>query len=275
MYVAWTDWEGWGLLSGLVPRLARRRVDVENDEVRISDRIGYQPVAENRVAVDAHDASNPPALLCVWNDWRGNVPTGRYPNVFFARLTDGGATWSNPNVRVNDLIDYYQQAAKRAIATTSTGAIAIGWYNDDFVGPSEMRVSRSTDHGATWGASVALSEPATGSGVCPTLSGRIADDRRVGSSRLEYLLPRLDRRRPHLERSAAGRRRRDRGRVGPPDVADAGRGSRAREPGTRDRSCTRGDGEPGQRDPAAVGDDAEPPAFTGLYVGPNPARGGR
>ncbi len=176
IYVAWTDWRD-GVFYQVWFRSSPDGGLTWNGEVRISDRIGYQPVAGDPcLAVDAHDASNPPALLCVWNDWRGNVPTGRYPNVFFARSTDAGATWSNPNVRVNDVTDYYQQAAKRVIATTSTGAIAIGWFNDDFVGPSEMRVSRSTDHGATWGVSLALNEPATGSGVCPTLSGGIADD---------------------------------------------------------------------------------------------------
>jgi hypothetical protein len=128
------------------------------------------------LTVDIYDASDQPALLCVWNDWRGNVPGGRYPEVYFARSTDGGVNWTTPNVRVNDISDYYQQVSSRVIWATESGRIAVGWYNDDFVGPNEMRVSLSDDLGLTWGASTAVSDPVTGCAVAVNLAGGRADD---------------------------------------------------------------------------------------------------
>jgi hypothetical protein len=176
VYVAWTDWRD-GVFYQVWFRSSTDGGTTWNGEVRISDQIGYEPVAGDPcLAVDPRDAADPPALLCVWNDWRGYAPGGRYPNVYFARSTDGGLSWSNPNVPVNDVTNYYQQAAKRVIATTSAGTIAVGWFNDDFVGPSEMRVSRSTDLGASWGTSAVLSEAVTGAGVCPNLAGGMGED---------------------------------------------------------------------------------------------------
>lgn len=176
VHVAWTDWRD-GVFYQVWFRSSPDGGATWGTEVRISDQLGYQPVAGDPcLAVDAHDTNNPPALFCVWNDWRGNVVGGRYPNVYFARSVDGGATWSNPNVRVNDVTDYYQQVAMRVVTTTASGAIAVGWYNDDFVGASEMRVSLSTDHGATWSGSTALTDPLTGCDVCPTLAGGIGND---------------------------------------------------------------------------------------------------
>jgi len=173
---AWTDWRD-GVFYQIYFRSSTDGGTTWGNEVRISDQIGYQPVAgDPSLAVDMFDNSDPPALLCTWNDWRGNVGGGRYPEVYFARSTDGGVSWTIPNVRVNDITDYYQQVAMRVVTATLSGVLAIGWFNDDFSGPSEMRVSRSTNDGMTWSASTALSEPVTGGGVPVNLTGGIGND---------------------------------------------------------------------------------------------------
>ncbi len=176
VHVAWTDWRE-GVYYQVYFRSSTDGGLTWGGEVRISDEIGYQPVAGDPALIaDPHDLADPPALLCAWNDWRGYAPGGRYPEVFFARSTDGGDTWTNPNVKVNDITSYYQQVAKRVVAATLSGTIAVGWFNDDAVGQSEMRVSRSSNGGATWSSSTSLTDPLIGGSVPVNLAGGLAND---------------------------------------------------------------------------------------------------
>ncbi|MDM7916627.1 MAG: sialidase family protein, partial [Candidatus Eisenbacteria bacterium] len=159
VYVAWTDWRE-GIFNQVYFRASSDFGATWGTESRVSDEIGYQPVAgDPSLIVDPYDPVPPQDLYCVFNDWRGNVPGGRYPNVFFSRSTDGGATWG-VNVEVNDITDWYQQASARVLVATPNRTLACGWFCDDFSGPTEMRVSLSTDSGATWQASAAVSTPA-------------------------------------------------------------------------------------------------------------------
>jgi hypothetical protein len=176
--VAWTDWRE-GIFFQVYSRTSTDNGATWGTEVRISDEIGYQPVAGDPcLLLDplAGGGGGAGDLLCVWNDWRGNVPGGRYPEVYFSRSTDGGATWMVPNVHVNDVVNYYQQVAKRVVAVTLSGRIAVGWYNDDLAGPAELRMSISTDRGATWGTSTTVNDPSTGAGVPVHLIGGQGND---------------------------------------------------------------------------------------------------
>jgi hypothetical protein len=166
--VGWTDWRE-GVFYQVYSRASTDSGATWGIESRISDEVGYQPVAGDPcLAVDPYSGGSPHPFICVWNDWRGNVPGGRYPNVGYARSTDGGLTWST-NVFVNDITDYYQQVSMHVAAVPSAGTVVVGWYNDDFVGQPEMRVSRSTDSGATWLASQAITSILTGCGVSVSL----------------------------------------------------------------------------------------------------------
>jgi hypothetical protein len=277
VHVAWTDWRD-GVFNQVWFRSSPDSGTSWGTEVRISDRIGYQPVAGDPcIAVDAHDASNPPTLLCVWNDWRGNVPGGRYPNVYFARSTDGGATWLNPNVRVNDVTDYYQQVAKRVVTTTTAGSIAVGWYNDDFVGASEMRVSLSTNHGATWSASTALSDPLTGSDVCPTLAGGVGNDLLASWSAYTTDWNLYFRASTDGGANWSGIQRADDDATGaassrPIIAVTAGGDPILASQDTRPTYAWSIWCEPGVRDPAAV-DAGDLPVAPGVTIGPNPSHG--
>lgn len=176
IFVAWTDWRD-GVFYQVYSRASTDEGITWGAETRVSDNIGYQPVAgDPSLFVDSSGPTDPRPIVCVWNDWRGYAPGGRYPNVAFARSTDAGASWTT-NVIVNDVTDYYQQVSKHVIAIPpASGAISVGWYNDDFAGQPEMRVSRSIDHGVTWGASRAVSDPVTGCGVSVALALGIDDD---------------------------------------------------------------------------------------------------
>jgi len=176
VHVAWSDWRE-GPFFQVYSRTSTDEGLTWGPEIRISDEIGYQPVAgDPSLVIDGSSGGNPMPVLCAWNDWRGNAPGGRYPNVYFARSTDGGLTWTNPNVMVNDVTDGYQQVSKHVVAIAPSRVIAVGWYNDDYVGQPDMRVSRSTNLGATWGASARVSDPVIGCDVAVALDLGIDND---------------------------------------------------------------------------------------------------
>jgi hypothetical protein len=96
----------------------------------------------------------------VTNDWRGNVPGGRYPNVYFYRSTDGGVSWTI-GVRVNDIEPLYQQVSSHALVRLLDGTLTAGWLNNSGAA-SHFRTSVSTDQGVTWSASVQVDPSGTG-----------------------------------------------------------------------------------------------------------------
>jgi hypothetical protein len=161
-FVAWTDWRE-GVFYQVYCRCTRDGGVTWGLERRVSDEIGYQPVAGDPcLVVDPTDpAPGAEVLYCVTNDWRGNVPGGRYPNAFFYRSLDGGSTWS-VGVMVNDIDPLYQQVSSHALVRLDDGALAAGWMNNPNSGLTHFRVSRSTNQGASWGASVQVDEASPG-----------------------------------------------------------------------------------------------------------------
>jgi hypothetical protein len=88
-FVAWTDWRE-GVFHQVYGRASRDGGVTWGTEFRISDGLGYQPVAGAPCLVVDPTSGLPgqEILCCVTNDWRGNVPGGRYPNVYSYRSAD-------------------------------------------------------------------------------------------------------------------------------------------------------------------------------------------
>ncbi len=162
-FVAWTDWRE-GVFHQVYMRATRDGGLTWGTETRVSDGLGYQPVAGSPcLIVDPTSGSTPgtEVLYCVTNDWRGNVPGGRYPNVYFYRSATGGSSWSI-GVRVNDVEPYYQQVASRALVWLDGGRLACGWLNNPDLMLHHFHVNTSIDAGASWSASQRVDEPSPG-----------------------------------------------------------------------------------------------------------------
>jgi hypothetical protein len=176
VHIAWTDWRE-GVLHAVYSRASTDGGLTWKREVRISDEIGDQPISSDpSCAVDHGSSADPRPVACVWNEWRGYIKVGSYPDISFARSKDGGQTWTK-SVRVNDITHGYQQASKHVVAITPLKhTINVGWFNWDFTGPSQMRVSRSTDNGATWLASKSVSDPNSSSTLPLSLAAGFGED---------------------------------------------------------------------------------------------------
>jgi len=161
-FVAWTDWRE-GPRHQIYVRGTTDGGATWGAESRVNDGLGYEPVAGDPCLL-VDPLSGPPGaeiLYCVANDWRGNVPGGRYPNVYFYRSADGGVTWST-GVQVNDIESYYQQVSSHALVQLADGALTTGWLSNPDLTGNQFRTSVSTDQGATWGASAQVDPPAAG-----------------------------------------------------------------------------------------------------------------
>jgi hypothetical protein len=161
-FVAWTDWRE-GPFHQVYVRGTADGGDTWGAETRVSDGLGFQPVAGDPCLI-ADPLSGPPGeeiLSCVANDWRGDVPGGRYPNAYFYRSADGGATWS-AGIQVNDIEPYYQQVSSHALVQLTGGALTAGWLNNQDLLSHHLRTSVSTDQGATWQASAQADPPSPG-----------------------------------------------------------------------------------------------------------------
>jgi hypothetical protein len=163
IFVAWTDWRE-GPLNQVYVRATRNSGATWGPETRVSDGLGYQPVAADPCLI-ADPSSGPvpgqERLYCVTNDWRGYAPGGRYPNVCFYQSLNGGATWSE-GVRVNDVEPYYQQVSSHALVCLGDGRLACGWLNNPDFTVHRYDVSVSTNDGATWGPGQRVDEPTSG-----------------------------------------------------------------------------------------------------------------
>jgi hypothetical protein len=168
IYVAWTDWREGDFHQVYFSR-STDYGETWSENVRISDKEGYKPVAGSPcLLVDQYGDEEIPTLYCVWNDWREDSPGGRYPNVYFSMSTDAGETWS-ANIQVNDIIPYYQQVAHRVLGVDGDNTIYVAWFNWDFVGTPDMRVSVSTDGGTSFMPSVQVNDPEGDVGTYPCL----------------------------------------------------------------------------------------------------------
>jgi hypothetical protein len=172
-FVAWTDWRE-GVFHQVYIRSTVDGGSTWGTEHRVSDGLGYQPVAGDPCLITGSDAGTPPGaevLYCVTNDWRGNVPGGRYPNVYFYRSGDGGQTWS-VGIRVNDIEPLYQQVSSHALVRLDDGSLVAGWLNDTDL-THHFRTCYSTDEGATWSASLqvdAAEPPSSGTGTYSSIA---------------------------------------------------------------------------------------------------------
>jgi hypothetical protein len=170
-FVAWTDWRE-GIYNQVYMRGTRDGGVTWTPETRISDELGYQPLAGDPCLIVNPDSGPAGAevLYCVMNDWRGNVPGGRFPDVYFSRSSDGGASWSN-GLAVNDITEYFQQVSSHALVRLPDGTLSSGWLSGDF-SSSTFRSCVSTDQGRTWSASARIDDPALGgTGTWSSIAG--------------------------------------------------------------------------------------------------------
>jgi len=81
---------------------------------------------------------------------------GREENddIYFARSTDAGATFTGPNVRLNDDAGVARQVFP-AVAASPTGTVYVVW-EDDRMGDGDIYLARSPDGGVTWAANVRM-----------------------------------------------------------------------------------------------------------------------
>lgn len=166
-FVAWTDWREGVFHQVYMSSTTNSGATWSSPAVRVSDELGFDPVAgDPNLAVDPTSSPSSASLICLTNDWRGDEPGGRYPNVYAYRSTDGGASWST-GVQVNDISAYYQQVTGHSIVILNDGTRTAGWFNSP-AGTDHLSTNVSTDEGATWSASV-LADPA-GCGVYPSIA---------------------------------------------------------------------------------------------------------
>ena len=167
-FVAWTDWREGPLYQVYMSSTTNSGATWSTPAVRVSDELGFDPVAgDPNLAVDPTSNPSSASLICLTNDWRGDVPGGRYPNVFAYRSTNGGASWST-GVQVNDVSAFYQQVTGHSIVILNNGTRTAGWFNSPTAGDDHLHTNVSTNQGVTWSLSVPA-DPA-GSGVYPSIA---------------------------------------------------------------------------------------------------------
>jgi len=170
-FVAWTDWRE-GVYHQVYLRATSDGGLTWGTEHRVSDGLGYQPVAGDPCLIVDPSFTDPGAevLYCVTNDWRGYAPGGRYPNVYFYRSTNGGANWSI-GVMVNDIEPGFQQTSSHALVKLDDGALAAGYLNNPDWTLYHLCVSRSVDAGASWSPGMQIDEPGGGgTGTYPSIA---------------------------------------------------------------------------------------------------------
>jgi len=123
--------------------------------VRVDDApSGYQEDPSLVVGADG-------TLYAAWEDWRnGNS------DIYFARSTDGGATWS-ANIRVDDAPSGYQYSPSLAVG--ADGTLYAAWV-DSRNGNWDIYFARSTDGGATWSANIRVDDAPSGDQRYPSLA---------------------------------------------------------------------------------------------------------
>ncbi|MCP4645667.1 MAG: hypothetical protein GY851_34800, partial [bacterium] len=103
--------------------------------------------------------------VVVWQSEEDLSGAGSDDDIFVARSTDNGATWTAPALLDSNATGWFEEDFYPEIATDGAGNwIAVWESSENFSGAGTDRdilVSRSTDNGATWTASVPLNTTAT------------------------------------------------------------------------------------------------------------------
>lgn len=96
-------------------------------------------------------------IYVVWVDCRNDPTCTNRTDIYFSKSTDGGVTFERPSIRVNEDRPAFRNAPK--IATDRSGCIYVVWH-DNSRGADlwDVYLSKSTDGGASFSASIALNE---------------------------------------------------------------------------------------------------------------------
>ncbi|MCC6457384.1 MAG: PD40 domain-containing protein [Caldilineaceae bacterium] len=119
---------------------------VDGPNVRVTDSsLNGATIANVRLA--EHNGT----LYAVWEDDRDEGIHDNFSAVYFAKSTNGGASWG-PNIRVSEL-PYDDWINHPDIAVTPDGTIWVVWhqfYDNTVTTVNDLRIAKSTDGGATW-----------------------------------------------------------------------------------------------------------------------------
>lgn len=98
--------------------------------------------------------------------WDANARTGNDRDVFVARSTDGGTTWSPPQPLAANASTDRGSDQRPQLATDGTGRWVVVWASSDTLGGTkgndfDVLTARSTDGGVTWSGATPLNGNAT------------------------------------------------------------------------------------------------------------------
>jgi hypothetical protein len=136
------------------------RAGVDNDDIYVAKSIGGSVFsagvrADNSITVSkqidpAMAISGTGTIYLAWQD---NRKSKFDYDIFFAKSTDGGVTFSN-NIKVDDSSGSISWQERPSIAVTSNGIVYVAWTDDRTgLGQTRIRGAYSTDGGATFSAS--------------------------------------------------------------------------------------------------------------------------
>jgi hypothetical protein len=128
-----------------------------SQNVRVNDSSRKDKVITSMIV--APDQS----ICAVWVDHRAGTSDS---DVYFARSTDGGQTWTDPNIRVDDGREGSQVGAD--ICADRWANLYVGYAYAPFSGRFHNYLVRSTDYGETWSKPAILID-----------DGRVADNYEV------------------------------------------------------------------------------------------------
>jgi hypothetical protein len=143
IYACWTDWridddgdDDWDVYFS-------RSIDGGNSwfpNVRVNDSSNRdKSLGSMIVALDQ-------SICVVWTDWRNGATD---PDIYFARSTDGGQTWTDPNIRVDDGATGSQFGGP--ICVDQAGNLYVGYSSRPYSGGQfHIYMVQSSDYGETW-----------------------------------------------------------------------------------------------------------------------------
>jgi len=119
---------------------------------RVSDLVGTAGQSNPALVTDAAGVA-----YAAWEDSR-NIFGPPHLDVYFSKSTDGGQTWTTPNVRVNDNLTGNQ--LHPVLAVDGAGGVYAAW-EDWRTGEPDIYFARSLDGGGTWSGSQRINDDAT------------------------------------------------------------------------------------------------------------------